>query len=83
MTPTLYVMNVPEFAPLVVAARDGGAEIRNIGDYLEVSRAHRLVLRREAAAQVRPAIWFAALTGGFVGKIAKFDDAELWLEADD
>jgi hypothetical protein len=76
---SLFVMKVPEFAPLVEAARGAGAEVRDIGDYLEVgSPMGTLTIPREPE-RVRPAIWFAALTGGFTGTVIRFDDHELVL----
>jgi hypothetical protein len=79
--PTLYVMDVPEFAPLVEAGRQANADVRAVGNYIELSSAApRLVLQRRLAGGLRPAIWFAALTAVFVGAIARFDDEELWLD---
>jgi hypothetical protein len=78
--PTLYVMDVPEFAPIAEAARRANAAVRTAGDYIELSSAPRLVIQRRLAGGIRPAIWFAALTAGFVGAIARFDEEELWLD---
>lgn len=81
--PTLYVMDVPEFVSLAGMAVGSDVTTRPLGDYIEVSSpADRLVLRRDLA-EVRPAVWFAALTGGFVGSVARFDEHELWLDAAD
>jgi hypothetical protein len=75
----LYIMNVPEFSVLADAARRCGAIVTDLGDYLHASSpAGRLAIRRED--QIRPAIWFAALTGGYTGTIARFDAEELWLD---
>lgn len=77
--PSFYVMNVAEFAPLAGAADGPGVTIRPVGDYLEVSATDRLMLKRSRVS-VRPAIWFAALTGGFIGSVTRFDEEELWLD---
>jgi len=75
----LYIMNVPEFSVLADAARRCGAIVTDLGDYLHASSpTRRLAIRRED--QVRPAIWFAALTGGYTGTITRFDADELWLD---
>jgi hypothetical protein len=79
--PSLYIMDVPEFAPLAEAGRKAGADVRTVGAYVELSSAaRRLVVQRRLAGGIRPAIWFAALTAGFVGAIARFDGEELWLD---
>ena len=61
---TLYVLDIPEFDDLVRVARDTGYGIRSAGDYVEVTADGPLVLARDAVG-ARPAIWFAALTGGY------------------
>jgi hypothetical protein len=43
-----------------------------------VSPTGTLTIPREPE-RVRPAIWFAALTGGFTGTVIRFDDHELVL----
>lgn len=76
---SLYIMKVPEFTVLADAARRCGADIADRGDYLEASTASgRLAIER--AGQVRPAIWFAALTGGYTGTIVSFDAGRLCLD---
>jgi hypothetical protein len=75
--PTIYVLNTPEFEPIVDTARAAGMEIRPVGDYVEAaSPAPEAVLHRHHT-QVRPSIWFAALTGGLDGHIVRFDHDEL------
>jgi hypothetical protein len=81
--PLLYVMRVPEFEPLAEAARAGGAEVREAGDYFEVTSAGpSLVIERAAHSPIRPAIWFAALAGGYLGRVARFDGTRLEIEDD-
>lgn len=81
MRASLFVMNVPEFEPFAKAARDTGAEVRDVGDYLEISSDTGTITIPRELAEVRPAIWFAALTGGFTGTVVKFDEHELVLTA--
>lgn len=80
--PSMYVLDVPEFAPLLDAAHGAGCETRRVGDYIEVTTdGGRLMLRRGAPdGHLRNAVWFAALTGGFAGRLIRFDAEELWLE---
>lgn len=71
---TLYVLDVPEFAPLVQAAQAALKVTRN-GDYFAV-RGDEVRIARKATG-LRKSIWYGALTGGFEGRLAKFDDDEL------
>jgi hypothetical protein len=79
---SLYVIDVPEFAVLQDCLATPGVRVHQVGDYLKFEAAGApLVLRRESS-KVRDAIWFAALTGGFTGRIAHFDGTELRLDGD-
>ena len=69
--PTLYVLDVPEFAPLVRAA----ATTRKLGDYFAISGQEIRIARK--ATGLRKAVWYGALTGGFDGNLRRFDDDEL------
>ena len=71
---TLYVLDVPEFAPLVAAAR-ASLDVKKAGDYFAVS-AREVRISREATG-LRKAVWYGALTGGFEGALRRFDDDEL------
>ncbi|WP_282204881.1 hypothetical protein [Kitasatospora fiedleri] len=72
MTLALYVLDVPEFEPVVAAARQAGMDARSTGDYLELtSPTDEVVLRREGTG-IRTALWHAALTGGLAGRIVLF-----------
>lgn len=75
--PTIYVLNTPEFEPIVRTAREAGMDVRPAGDYLEATSANPEVVLRRHHTQVRPSIWFAALTGGLDGRIVRFDHDEL------
>jgi hypothetical protein len=70
----LYVLDAPEFAPLVDAARQNaeyGLERLENG-YWKISAEDALVFERKKLGFV-PALWNAALTGGFVGEVTEFD----------
>jgi hypothetical protein len=75
--PAIMVLNIPEFEPIVHTAREAGMAVRDLGDYIEVSSdAPEVVLERRHTG-VRPAVWFAALTGGLIGDFVRFDHDEL------
>ena len=71
---TLYVLDVPEFAPLVNSARSNH-QVNRKGDYFTVS-AKEIRIAREPTG-LRKAVWYGALTGGFEGALRRFDDDEL------
>jgi hypothetical protein len=76
---SIYIMKVPEFIVLADAARRCGAAVTDLGDYVQASvPGGRLAIARHG--EIRPAIWFAALTGGYAGTITRFDAEELWLD---
>lgn len=81
--PTIFILDVPEFEPIVTTARRAGMQVRKHGDYLEAHSATSPVVLERYHTQVRPAIWFASLTGGFVGSIARFDHEVLQIEEAD
>jgi hypothetical protein len=73
---TLYVLDVPEFAPFVEAAgKVNGVRVSRIGDYVAL-KAGELRISRKATG-LRRAVWYGALTGGFEGRLQRFDDDEL------
>ena len=71
---TLYVLDVPEFAALVAAARSC-LDVTKRGDYFAV-RGGEIRISRQATG-LRKAVWYGALTGGFEGALRRFDDDEL------
>ncbi|UUX95214.1 VOC family protein [Aquabacterium sp. J223] len=71
----LYVLDVPEFAPLVAAGRADPAVQVDRADaegYWRLASGQRLRFERKALGFV-PALWNAALTGGFRGEVRSFD----------
>jgi hypothetical protein len=79
VTLALYVLDVPEFEPVVHTAEAAGMSVRHTGDYLELSTADdEIVLRRDPDA-IRTALWHAALTGGLDGRIVSFTSDTLHL----
>ncbi|HSV44567.1 MAG TPA: hypothetical protein VLJ58_02145 [Ramlibacter sp.] len=81
MMPAIFVLDVPEFLPLVEHAR-GLPGCRVDGPrlgYWRVSSAGALSFQRKALG-FKPAVWHGALTGGLVGRIAHFDNDTLTIE---
>ncbi|AUG79110.1 hypothetical protein CFP65_4360 [Kitasatospora sp. MMS16-BH015] len=79
MTLALYVLDVPEFVPLVRAAEAARMTSRRIGDYVELSTAADEVTISRAGTGIRTAVWHAALTGGLDARIGSFDSETLHL----
>ncbi|MES2361739.1 MAG: hypothetical protein V4646_08040 [Pseudomonadota bacterium] len=79
--PAIFVLNVPEFLPLVEHARGvPGCKVDGprLG-YWRISASPVLTFRRKALG-FKPAVWHGALTGGLVGRITHFDNDELSIE---
>ncbi|GAA3749255.1 hypothetical protein [Salinactinospora qingdaonensis] len=77
---TLYVLDVPEFSVLLEAAQQTGLQLSRKGDYVAVTSEEASLVLRRSRIEARDAVWFAALTGGFNGTVARFDAEELRLE---
>ncbi|KQX56219.1 MULTISPECIES: hypothetical protein [unclassified Streptomyces] len=79
MTLALYVLDVPEFEPVVRTAEAAGMTARRTGDYVELSTAEdEIVLHRDETV-IRTALWHASLTGGLDGRIVRFTSDTLHL----
>jgi len=81
MMPTVFVLDVPEFRPLVDHARTlEGCRVDGprLG-YWRVTRGGTLEFRRKELG-FKPAVWHGALTGGLVGRISHFDNDRLTIE---
>ncbi|GAA2514153.1 hypothetical protein [Winogradskya humida] len=80
MTLAVYVLDVPEFEPLVQTAQDAGMQLRRTGDYVELSSSRpEITLNREGTG-IRTALWHAALTGGLDGRIVAFTSETIHLQ---
>ena len=80
MMPAIYVLDVPEFRPLVEHAR-GVAGYQVEGPRLGYWRVSAPALRFERKALgFKPAVWHGALTGGLDGRITHFDTDLLCIE---
>lgn len=73
---SLFVLDVPEFAPLIDAAGRGGVQVVRKASFARLSTPGRLVVDR-AATGLGLAIWYGALTGGYQGDIERFDGDQI------
>jgi len=75
---SMFVLDVPEFQPLVSAARQlPGCRVEGPADgYWHLSSHEPIVFERKPLGLV-PALWNAALTGGFDGDVKAFDRTRL------
>lgn len=72
---SVFVLNVPEFLPLVEHSRGrGGITITgpSLGYYRLQAAGEIKFVRKELG--FKPAVWHGALTGGLVGKVTHFDN---------
>ncbi len=83
MPAALYVLDCPEFAPLVNAGRlAADVTVEAHGQYQRLSSQRQLRLER-ATTGLNDAVWFAAPTGGIEGRIVRFDEDVLEIAPDD
>lgn len=77
-----YILDVPEFAPLVEAARrDRSARVHEArAGYRLVEFADSITIERRDTG-MREALWFGCLTAGLDGRIAEFSADRLRLVA--
>jgi len=71
--PTVYVLNVPEFAGLANSVRSNdNYRIRDTGrGYTIIESDEELIFDRSATG-FKPAVWYGAFTGGIDGIITEF-----------
>ncbi|GAA3124895.1 hypothetical protein [Streptosporangium carneum] len=68
----IYVLDVPEFAPLAGAAVADGLLLTRRAGYIRLTAEGPITVRR-ADADMVDAVWFSALTGGYTGVLECFD----------
>ena len=78
--PSLYVLDVPEFTPLVEAARkNGGFEITGPkGGYFRIAAEAQIRIYR-ADTGLAEALWFGAFTAGYDGEELVIDHEQFWI----
>jgi len=73
--PSLFVLDVPEFAPLIAGAAADHRVTRRNG-YAVIAAADTVVVER-AKSGLGDAVWYGALTGGYEGRIVEFSATRL------
>ncbi|VVD71765.1 glyoxalase [Pandoraea soli] len=69
----LFVLNVPEFAPLTEAARQlPSCRVEAHGDYTVISSDVPIAFERRALG-LKPAVWYGLFTGGLDGRIESYE----------
>jgi hypothetical protein len=78
--PSLYVLDVPEFTPLVEAARKkGDFEITGPkAGYFRIASEGQLRIYR-ADTGLPEALWFGAFTAGYDGEELVIDNEQFWI----
>lgn len=82
---SVFVLNVQEFLPIAeVAATSPAIRVTppNRLGYYRLDADGELHMNRKALG-FKPAVWHGILTGGFVGRIARFDNDELVIVAEE
>jgi hypothetical protein len=75
-----FVLDVPEFAPIIEAARalkNCKVHLARAG-YVLVEFTGEIVIERNRAS-MSEAVWFGCMTGGLEGKIVSFDAGQIRL----
>lgn len=78
--PNLYVLDVPEFKPLVDAASRGESleVVGPVAGYYRVSTEGQLRITR-ADTGLPEALWFGAFTAGYDGRELVIDRDQFWI----
>lgn len=79
--PAIMVLNIPEFEPIIFTAKQAGMVARPLGGYVEMIADNKTVVLERRHTDLRPALWFAALTAGVVGNIDEFNEEILRISA--
>ncbi|KKC26030.1 hypothetical protein WP12_10415 [Sphingomonas sp. SRS2] len=73
---------MPEFEPLRLAsASNPDIGVTELSHYTRIEAKGDLLLRRRDAG-LGKAVWYGALTGGYLGTVVRFDDDELRISDD-
>jgi len=74
---SVYVLNVPEFLPMVEAARNmDGVRIKEGHMYTRLEADSSITFNRKHM-KMKPAIWYGIFTGGIDGEILDFGRDEV------
>ena len=82
MSPAVFVLDVEEFRPLVIAARamPGVTVSGPVQGYLRITSEAAIEFKRKALG-FKPAVWYGAMTGGINGRITEFSRDVLRIES--
>ncbi|HSV83351.1 MAG TPA: hypothetical protein VLK85_29475 [Ramlibacter sp.] len=82
MSVTIYVADLPEFAPLVEAVRksEAAAVVPPKAGYWQLQAPRRITFSRKAL-KLRPALWFSMLSGGYRGRLTEFTRDAVTIES--
>mgnify|MGYP003123700428 CR=1 FL=1 len=80
----LFVLDVAEFEPLLAAAKTTpGCTISGPrAGYWDICAEREISFNRKRAG-LRPALWYSAVVGGYVGKIEQYDRDDIRITAED
>ena len=83
MTVLIFIPDIPEFVPLVTAARAlRDSTVRAPENGYWIIEADRVLRFSRKAMKLGPAIWNSALSGGFVGRIVDYGRDEIVIESE-
>lgn len=68
----LYVLDVPEFRPVIEEATGLADRFRALGNYVEFASAEGMTIERRKAG-ARRAVWFSSIAALQGGKVIQFD----------
>jgi hypothetical protein len=75
----LYILDVPEFRPVIDEAEACADHSRAIGNYVEFRSGEGMTIERRKAG-ARRAVWFSTISALRGGKVVQFDSDVLRLE---
>lgn len=77
----LFVLDVPEFRPVIDNIAQYADETRSVGNYVQFISEKTLVIDRRKAG-VRQSIWYSAIGALRGGRVAQFDRDALVIGAE-
>ena len=69
----VYVLDVPEFRPIIEGARRAHIGVSGPARGYYVIAGERELMFSRKALGLKPAVWYSSLSGGLEGRIAQFD----------
>ena len=75
----LYILNVPEFRPVIEEASRSAQSAEPVGDYVEITHRNGLTVDRRAAG-ARRSVWFSTVGALVGGTVTQFDSDTLRIQ---